>query len=352
MENVLIQSRLKSLRDAMEKAGIDYYMMPTADYHNSEYVNRYFCVREFFSGFTGSNGTLVVSKDNAGLWTDGRYFIQAEKELEGTGITLYKMGLEGVPSIESFLTENMKEKESLGFDGRVVSTSIGMSLEKKLKEKSIRFIYHVDLADQVWADRPMLPAGEVMVLPEEMAGECCENKLIKVWEAVEKTGAESFFLSKLDDIMWLYNIRGCDVACNPVALSYTYITKEERILFIQTESLNEKVRKYLADNGITVKAYDNVVPFLQNLKPGQKVLVDKRSCSYALYKTLNEKQEIVEGKAPTEMLKAVKNPVELSNMRKVYLKDSAAVTRLFIGSRKISERWKCQRFLWRIIWKL
>ncbi len=339
----MIQNRLRALREAMAAAGIQYYMIPTADFHNSEYVNEYFAVRQYFCGFTGSNGTLVVWQEGAGLWTDGRYYIQAEKELEGTGVTLFKMANENVPTIEKFLSEKMREGEILGFDGRVVSTGIGTSLEKKLGKKGIQVVYNMDLAGELWDGRPKLPAGPVMILPEEIAGVSCEDKLAQVREIMEKTGAEAFLLSKLDDLMWLYNIRGCDVECNPVALCYSYITKEEAILFIQSKALNDAVKAYLAEKNIILKEYSEIVIFLQNLEAGKKVLADKKYCSYALYKTLSDKHEIVEAKNPTELLKAVKNPVELSYMKKIYLKDSAAVTRFIywlkknIGKTQITE---------------
>ncbi len=334
MENLVIQGRLKALREVMQAAGIQYYMMPTADFHNSEYVNEYFTVREYFCGFTGSNGTLVVSQTEAGLWTDGRYFIQAANELEGTTVDLYKMGNEGVPTIEEFLVSKMNQGETLGFDGRVVSTGMGTNLEKKLADKQIKFVYDTDLADQVWTERPALPAGKVTVLAEEIAGESFESKVEKVRDKVKKEGAESFLLSKLDDLMWLYNIRGCDVACNPVALSYSYITEEEAVLFIQKKALTEDVLEYFAEKKVIVKDYSEIVPFLQTLEGGKKVLVDRRYCSYALYKTLAEKQEIIVSKNPTELLKAIKNPVELANMKNVILKDSAAVTRFIYWLKK------------------
>ncbi len=334
MENLVIQNRLKALREAMAAAGIQYYMIPTADFHNSEYVNEYFTVRKYFCGFTGSNGTLVVSQKEAGLWTDGRYFIQAANELEGTTVDLYKMSVEGVPTIEEFLSEKMEEGETLGFDGRVVSTGIGTGLEKKLADKKIQFVYDKDLANGIWEDRPQLPAGAVTVLPEDVAGESCESKLAKVREKMEKEGAESFLLSKLDDLMWLYNIRGCDVPRNPVALSYSYITKDEAILFIQEKALNDEVKAYLAEKNVIVKEYGSIVTFLKELEGGKKILADRRYCSYALYKTLSEKQEIVAAKNPTEILKAIKNPVELANMKNVILKDSAAVTRFIYWLKK------------------
>ena len=334
MENLVIQDRLKALREAMAASGIDYYMIPTADFHNSEYVNEYFTVRQYFCGFTGSNGTLVVSGREAGLWTDGRYFIQAANELEGTGVDLYKMGMEGVPTIEEFLAEKMEMGETLGFDGRVISTGIGTKLEKKLADKKISFQYGKDLAEELWVDRPTLPAGPITILSEAVAGESVASKLSKVREKMEKEGAESFLLSKLDDLMWLYNIRGCDVACNPVALCYSYITMEEAILFIQEEALNDEVRTYFAEKNVIIKEYHEIVSFLQALQGGKQILADKRYLSYTLYKTLSETQKIVDAKNPTELLKAVKNPVELANMKEIYLKDSAAVTRFIYWLKK------------------
>ena len=343
MENKVIQERLNSLRDAMQNAGVDFYLIPTADYHNSEYVSDFFKVREYFCGFTGSNGTLVVWRDGVGLWTDGRYFIQAEKELEGTGVELFRMMNEGVPTIEEFLKEKMQNGQTLGFDGMVVSTGIGLELEKALKEKGIKFLYDNDIAGSLWRERPSLPAGEVRVLPEEITGLSYKEKLAQVMEKAEQCGAEAFFLSKLDDLMWLFNIRGCDVECNPVALAYGYFTKEESVLFVQNKALNLEVKSYLSANNIVIKEYADVAEHLRALPEGNKVLVDKRYTSYALYKCLTEKQELVEKNNPTELLKSVKNPVELQNMEKIYIKDSVAVTRFIywlkqnIGKVEITE---------------
>ncbi len=334
MENTVIKRRLKELRLAMEEAGMDYYMMPTADFHNSEYVNAYFAVREYFCGFTGSNGTLVVWQEGAGLWTDGRYFIQAEKELAGTGVELFRMRNEGVPTIEDFLKENMQVGQTLGFDGRVVSTGIGLELEQRLAEKKINIVYGRDLAGEVWKERPALPAGEVTVLPADITGMEYEEKLARVKEGMKKVKADALLLSKLDDIMWLFNIRGCDVECNPVALSYTYITMDETILFIQKKALSAQAMAYLEEKQIIVKEYEEIVPYLKALEGGRSVLADKRYVSYALYKTLEEKQEMIGAYNPTELLKAVKNPVELSNMEKIYLKDSAAVTKFIYWLKK------------------
>lgn len=343
MENQVILQRLAALRSAMEREGIDFYMIPTADFHNSEYVNDYFKVREYFSAFTGSNGTLLVWKDGAGLWTDGRYFIQAQKELEGTTVTLFRMLEEGVPTIGEFLKEHMKEGQKLGFDGRVVPAAEGKRLEKELEEKGVAFAYGFDLAEAIWTERPQFPCGKAWLLDESLAGKTVGEKLSEVREEMKKAGAESFLLTKLDDLMWLFNIRGCDVECNPVAISYGYITEQEALLFIQEKALEEDVKEGLVRRGVEVRSYEEILPFLKELPEGKKVLTDVRHCNYLLYKTLQEKQTIVEAKNPTEHLKAVKNPVELENMEKVYLQDSVAVTKFIywlktrIGKEEITE---------------
>lgn len=343
MRNLLIQDRLKSLREAMDRHGIDFYMMPTEDFHNSEYVNDYFKVREYFSGFSGSNGTLLVWREGAGLWTDGRYFIQAEKELEGTGIQLQRMLDDGVPTIEEFLEREMKEGETLGFDGRVISSMNGKIYEDRLKGKGIRFAYEQDLAEEIWEDRPAFPAGKVTVLEEAVAGRGVADKLQDVRKKLKEENASCFLLSKLDDLMWLFNIRGCDVECNPVAMSYGFVTPGEAFLFIQEASLDPAVRSYLEENHIHIREYGGIVDFLQELSQGQTILLDNRYCSYTLYKTLKERQKLVEKRNPTELLKAVKNPVELRNMESVYLQDSLAVTRFIhwlkthIGREEITE---------------
>lgn len=347
MENKVILERLQVLRECMKENGIDFYMMPTADFHSSEYVNDYFKVREYFSNFSGSNGTLVVWQEGAGLWTDGRYYIQAEKELDGTTIDLYRMQEKDVPTIEELLCEKMQAGQTLGFDGRVVSASEGRNLEKKLAEKQVNIAYAQDLAETIWTDRPAFPAGKVTVLSEEIAGESVSDKLARTREKMTVEGADALMLPKLDDLMWLLNIRGCDVECNPVAMSYGYITADEVILFIQEKALDETVKQHFADNGITVKEYNEIVAFLQGLswqkESGCSVWVDTRCCSYTLYKILAEGQKLIEKRNPTELLKAVKNAVEMAQMEQVYLKDSVALTKFIywlktnIGKAEINE---------------
>lgn len=328
-ENKTIQDRLTLLRAKMQEHHMDYYMMPTADFHSSEYVCDYFKVREYFCNFSGSNGTLLVWQEGAGLWTDGRYFIQAQRELAGTGVELFRMLEEGVPSIEEFLAAQMRDGQTLGFDGRVVSARDGKRYEKKFAAagKKIRIDCTVDLAEELWTDRPEFPAGEVRVLAEELAGRSVEEKLADVRGKLTEAGAESLLLTKLDDLMWLFNIRGCDVECNPVAMSYGFITQTKAVLFLQKKALNGEVCSYLDDCRVEVRDYAEIVSYLEGLDAGQKILADLRYCSYALYRALAEKQTVAEACNPTEALKAVKNPTELAHMREIYLKDSVALTK-------------------------
>ena len=205
------KQRIEQLRVRMKQEGIDYYIVPTADFHHSEYVNDYFKVREFLSGFTGSNGTLVISADEAGLWTDGRYFVQAERELEGSDIVLYRMGEENVPKIEEYLGKNVKEGQTIGFDGRVVSASFGKEIAKAVKDKNVKLVYDTDMVDALWQERPKLPAGKLWIVPEALCGETVSQKLAKVREKMAEEKAEHLLISKLDDIMWVYNIGGNDI---------------------------------------------------------------------------------------------------------------------------------------------
>lgn len=321
MENMYV-TRLNALRSLMEERKVDYYLIPTADFHNSEYVHDYFKCREFMSGFTGSNGTMVISKKEACLWTDGRYFIQCENEIAGSGIIMMKMGEPNVPSISEYLKENMKAGETLGFDGRCVSTSQFQDFQNKLKDVSYKM--DEDLVDLIWEDRPQLPATDLFLIKDELAGVSVKDKLAQVCEKLE--GCDSLFLSKLDDIMWLYNVRANDVECNPVALSYSYVSKEKAVLFLQSKADKSAVLEALEQAGVTVLPYEDMVAYLETL-PAQKILLDKGNTSAIVSTVLSQKCEVVYGKNPTNMLKAIKNPVEIANMKHYYLQDSVALTK-------------------------
>ena len=287
-ENKEIKNRLSQLRKKMKENGIDYYMIPTADFHNSEYSADYFKTREYFCGFTGSNGTLVVAKDWAGMWTDGRYFIQAEREMEGTGVTLYKMGEEGVPTITEYLLSNMTAGQVLGFDGKVVPACEGIEYEKKLKKKQVKIKYDKDLAMEVWTDRPALPCNPIYVLSDELCGKSFDEKLSDVRNFMKENEAKAYLLCKLDDICWLTNIRGNDVECNPVALSYLFITEKSVKLFVQFNELNDESRKYFEDKHIELYEYSKIISWLDEYEYEGLTLYDERNVSYSVFRTIND----------------------------------------------------------------
>ena len=322
-----ICDRVAKLREIMKENGVAYYYITTADYHASEYADDFFKEREFMSGFTGSNGNLLIGMDMAGLWTDGRYFIQAEKELEGSGIELFRMAEEGVPTTLEYLEANMKDGEVLAFDGRTVSTGLGQQMEEMVAEKNGKIFYQVDYVDSIWADRPSRKCEEAFALDEKICGKTVAEKLDMVRDVMNKKGCSNLVLSKMDDIMWLFNIRGGDVACNPVALSYAVVTKDNSYLFLQDKAVAEELKAWIAERPVVLCDYENIMEFLQSQTWDGSVLMDKANISYAIYKLVSEATEVVLGDNPTELLKSMKNEVELEMMREVYLKDSLVVCR-------------------------
>lgn len=329
-----IVDRINGMKEILKAAGVDFYLVPTADFHNSEYVNEYFKVREFLSGFTGSNGTLVISQEETGLWTDGRYFVQAEKELSGSGIILYRMAEEGVPTIEEYLNQHVKEGQTIGFDGRVIDAAFGRKLEKTLADRNVTFAYDKDLADSLWADRPAMPVSDIWVVPEEQCGKTVAEKLAEVRAAMKKEQASHLLIAKLDDIMWLYNIRANDVDCNPVALSYTFISEAEAVIFVQNKALTDTAKSHFEKCGVIVKDYTEIVAFLEQCELQGKVMCACDDINYLLYKLLYNRGEIVDRENPTAMLKAIKNAVELENIRKYYLLDSVVLTKFLFWMKK------------------
>lgn len=322
-----IAERINRLRKLMQDMQIDYYYITTSDYHNSEYVDEYFKEREYLSGFTGSNGNLLIGRESAGLWTDGRYFIQAQRELEGSGITLFRMGEEGVPTVEAYLDEHLKEGQTLAFDGRCISIEMGEKLEKLMEKKEGKICYELDLPNGIWKERPGRKAEKIFLLPEKICGLSFEEKLMLVRNALTDQNCSNLVLSKLDDIMWLFNVRGGDIECNPVALSYSIITPDECLLFLQEKALTEEVINYLEKKSVTLKDYDSFEKVLKRISWQGKVLLDKTNSNYTIHKLLENRVEVIFHTNPTEKLKAGKNEVEREQMRQVYLKDSLVVCR-------------------------
>nr|WP_270659573.1 aminopeptidase P family protein [Paraclostridium bifermentans] len=339
----MISGRLESLRKYMGEYKIDAYIIPSSDNHQSEYVGDYFKSRAYISGFTGSAGTLVVTMDEAGLWTDGRYFIQAENQLKNTGIKLFKMGEEGVPTTQEFICEKLSKGSTLGFDGRLISADEGKSLEEKLKEKNVSIKYEYDLVDRVWNDRPSLSNEKAFLLKVNYAGETFSSKLERLREVMKEKNVTSHIITTLDDIAWLFNIRGRDVKYTPVVLSYAIITLDEVYLFIDENKLNEEIINELKTENVIIKKYDDIYEFVKTMDKTETVLLDDGKVSYSIYNNLpNEVQKIKEPN-PTMNFKAVKNNIELDNVRNSHLKDGIAFTKFMywlknnVGKIEISE---------------
>ena len=335
--NDLIVGRLALLRKRMQEEGIDAYMVPTEDFHSSEYVGEYFKCRKFLTGFTGSAGTAVVTMDEARLWTDGRYFLQASVQLEGTTIQLMKMGEKDVPAIEEYLKKTLKDGQTLGYDGRTVSASQARALADILG-RGIALRGDVDLVGDIWDDRPPMSAQPVWELEIRWCGQSRQDKLAMVREKMAEQKADVLLLSSLDDIAWLLNLRGDDVACNPVFLSYLAVEKERAVLFANTACFDDELVRKLAADGVDLQTYSLVYAYAAALSPESRVWLHEESINSRLADSLPAAAQRVLLPSPTKGAKAVKNPVEIENMRMAHIRDGAAVCRFIYWLKKNAAR--------------
>ncbi len=345
----VVRDRLDALRKLMKERGMDAYMIPTADFHESEYVGEHFKCREYMTGFTGSAGTALITMDEACLWVDGRYYVQAAAQLKDSTVTMMKMGQEGVPSLGEYLEEKMPEGGCLGFDGRVVNAAEGLALEEMLRERGARISYGEDLAGMIWQERPELSAEPAWVLDERYAGKSALDKITDVREAMEKVHASVHVLTSLDDIAWLLNIRGNDILYNPVVLSYALVTMDQLYLFVNSSVLEGKaypyledakgisVREYLERTGVTVMPYDGVYDMVEGLK-NEKVLLEKCRVNYAVYRLIDGSNKVIDRMNPTASMKAVKNDVEIENEKRAHIKDGVAMTKFIYWLKKNTGR--------------
>ena len=339
----MIKQRIENIRDLMKEKNIYAYIVPSSDYHQSEYVGDYFKSREFMSGFTGSSGTLIISMDEAGLWTDGRYFIQAEQELKDSGIKLFKMGEEGVPTIEEYLLEKLPKNSTLGFDGRVMSVKEGQSLANKLAFKGINIEYKYDLVNDIWEDRCLLPTEKAFLLGTEYSGESFSDKLSRIRAVMKEKKATTHILASLDDIAWLFNIRGRDVKSNPVVLSYAVISIDSVYLFIDKNKIGEDIRAELSKENVQIKGYEEVYEFIKKIEENEVVLIDTSKVNYAIYNNIPSNVQKIEERNPSILFKSIKNEIELKNIRNSHIKDGVAFTKFMywlknnIGKIEITE---------------
>ncbi len=323
----MIPERLARLRAEMKKRNIAVYVVPTADYHESEYVGEHFKARKYITGFTGSAGTAVVTMEEAGLWTDGRYFLQAAAQLEGTTVALFRMRDGGVPTIPEYLANVLKAGDVLGFDGRVINAALGEQFAA-LAEKAGGSVYaEEDLVGLIWEDRPPLPDKKVWVLPAEYAGKSAADKLADIRAAMEKEGADVHLLTSLYDIAWLLNIRGGDIDYVPVVLSYLALTGERCLWFVREEVLTPELRKHLAQTGVETAPYESFYGWAAAVPAGKKVLLDKKTCNTRLLRSLDGGVQVLDRANPTVLMRSMKNETELANTRAAHRKDAAAMIR-------------------------
>ena len=322
-----ISERIEQLRVLMKEKNIDAYVVPTADFHQSEYVGEHFKARKFITGFSGSAGTAVITADEARLWTDGRYFIQAAKQIEGTGVELMKMGEPGFPTLTEYLADTLPENGILGFDGRVVATGEGEEYEAIVNAKNGSIVYEYDLIDQVWTDRPALSEKPVFELGVEYTGETVASKLSRIREEMKKCGATVHILTTLDDICWTLNMRGDDIDFFPLVLSYAVIEMDKAVLYINEAKLSDEIKEHFAADGIEIRPYNDIYEDVKSICEKEALLIDPAKLNYSLFNNLPEGCKKVSAPNPEIIFKAMKNEVEVENMKKANLKDSVAHVR-------------------------
>lgn len=319
-----MNEQITRLRAVMKKYGVDAYLVPTTDFHGSEYVNDYFTCRRFLSGFTGSNGTLLITQEDARLWTDSRYFIQAEQQLAGSGISMMRCQQPGVPEIPEYLPSIAGEGFVLGFDGRVVNYRDGSKYAAICKVK-----HDVDLVGEIWEDRPAICPSKIYALPLSVTGETAASKVSRVQAALAEKKADYHLLTSLEDIAWLFNLRGDDIPETPVFFSFALITPAQVRLYVLDESLTEVE----GVENLRILPYLQIFEDLKALAPGT-CLLNERQVSYALMQALPETVTVQNGDSPIELMKAVKNPIEIESTRHAHIKDGAAMANFIYWLKK------------------
>lgn len=320
--------KLTAIRSLMKEQGVDGYIIPSSDPHISEYLpDRYKCIA-WTSGFTGSAGTLVITQDFAGLWTDTRYFVQANEQLAGSGFELVKLKVQGNAEYADWLGEHLAKGAKVAFDGNLASLLVAQSVQQILKPLDIVVDGHVDLLSPLWAGRPALPLAEAYLLADTTTGQSTTSKLAAVRAVLSKNRAQAHLVSSLDDLAWLLNIRGRDVPCNPVVLGFVYVTAEEAILYIETAKLDSATVVSLEASGVEVKPYEEVYAQVNNLTV-ESILIDPKRTCFAIYDSIPSGVKIIEKINPSTSLKAIKNEVEIGHTRETMISDGVAMTKFF-----------------------
>ena len=330
-----IPERIAAIREAMKQHKIDAYIIPTSDPHMSEYPADCWKYREWISGFTGSAGTVIITADKAGLWTDSRYFLQASTQLEGTGIELFKMMLPETPTIPEFLTHELKDGQTVGLNGETYSLADARSLEKALAEKEIKLNTNASLIDPIWKERPAIPEAPMFEMPIELSGKSTEDKLLDINKMLHKAGADCTILSALDEVAWTFNIRGTDVAYNPVVISYAFVSEKESVLFVNPKKIPAEIAEHLKKEGVTLADYGMLATFLSRLPERTRVFIDSKRTNVAIYNALPKSSILIEGISPANHLKSIKNEAEIKGFRNAVLKDGIAMTKFYFWLEKM-----------------
>ena len=321
-----IKERIHALRMAFRPNNIKAFIIPSTDPHLSEYVAPYWMSREWISGFTGSAGTAVILMDKAGLWTDSRYFLQAEKELEGSGITLYKEMLPETPSITKFLCQNLKPGESVSIDGKMFSVQQVEQMKEDLAPYQLQVNLFGDPLKNIWKDRPSMPDAPAFIYDVKYAGKSCGEKVAAIRTELKKKGIFALFLSSLDEIAWTLNLRGSDVHCNPVIVSYLLVTQDEVVYFISPEKITQQVNEYLQEQQVSLRKYDEAESFLNSFA-GENILIDPKKTNYAIYSAINPACKVVRGESPVTLLKAIRNEQEIAGIHHAMQRDGVALVK-------------------------
>ena len=321
-----IKERIHALRMTFRPNNIKAFIIPSTDPHLSEYVAPYWMSREWISGFTGSAGTAVILMDKAGLWTDSRYFLQAEKELEGSGITLYKEMLPETPSITKFLCQNLKPGESVSIDGKMFSVQQVEQMKEDLAPYQLQVNLFGDPLKNIWKDRPSMPDAPAFIYDVKYAGKSCGEKVAAIRTELKKKGIFALFLSSLDEIAWTLNLRGSDVHCNPVIVSYLLVTQDEVVYFISPEKITQEVNEYLQEQQVSLRKYDEAESFLNSFT-GENILIDPKKTNYAIYSDINPACKVVRGESPVTLLKAIRNEQEIAGIHHAMQRDGVALVK-------------------------
>lgn len=321
-----IKERIHALRMTFRPNNIKAFIIPSTDPHLSEYVAPYWMSREWISGFTGSAGTAVILMDKAGLWTDSRYFLQAEKELEGSGITLYKEMLPETPSITKFLYQNLKPGESVSIDGKMFSVQQVEQMKEDLAPYQLQVNLFGDPLKNIWKDRPSMPDAPAFIYDVKYAGKSCGEKVAAIRTELKKKGIFALFLSSLDEIAWTLNLRGSDVHCNPVIVSYLLVTQDEVVYFISPEKITQEVNEYLQEQQVSLRKYDEAESFLNSFT-GENILIDPKKTNYAIYSAINPACKVVRGESPVTLLKAIRNEQEIAGIHHAMQRDGVALVK-------------------------